>query len=118
MPNTVPDTNINLQEVNTRNDTARRIIAGFSSAVPTLSDIWQLIEVALNDVLVLSAEVIRLSAALRHTRLDRANLLAAVRATIAAQYDGEPDPFAYLQDELDARSPQSSQSSADSRRRA
>ncbi len=115
MPNPVTYTNINLQEVNTRNDTARRIIAGFSSVMPALADIWQVIEDALNDALVLSAEVIRLSTALRHARLDRANLLAAARATIAAHHDGEPDPLLYLRDELDARTPPSP---ADSRRRA
>ncbi len=35
--------------------------------------------------------------------MDRANLLAAMRATIAAHADGEPDPLYYLRDELNAR---------------
>jgi hypothetical protein len=34
-------------------------------------------------------------------RLDRANLLAAIRATLAADAEGEPDPLGYLRDELD-----------------
>ena len=40
-----------------------------------------------------------------NTRLDRANLLAAARATIAAHHDGEPDPLAYLRDELNVQPP-------------
>ena len=47
-------------------------------------------------------EVTRLSAELDRTRLDRANLRAAMRATLAAHADGEPDPMWYLRDELDA----------------
>ena len=34
--------------------------------------------------------------------MDRANLLAAMRATVAAQADGEPDPLWYLRDALNA----------------
>jgi hypothetical protein len=34
--------------------------------------------------------------------MDRANLLAAMRATLAAHADGDPDPLWYLRDELDA----------------
>jgi hypothetical protein len=100
MPNTVPNTNIDLQEVSTRNDQARHIVAGFASAMPWLADIWEYLESALNDVLVLAAEVSRLSAELRDTRLDRANLLAAMRATLVAQADGEPDSTWYLRDAL------------------
>jgi hypothetical protein len=44
--------------------------------------------------------VARLTAELAATRLDRANLLAAIRATLAASADGEADPLAYLRDEL------------------
>ena len=102
MPNTVPNTNIDLQEISTRNSSARHIVAGFTAAMPTLTDIWQYLDQALDDALALSAEVTRLAAELRHTRLDRANLLAAMRATLAAYADGEPDPLAYLRDELDA----------------
>ena len=92
MPNALPHANINLQEVSTRNEHARHIVAGFASAMPTLTDIWRYLEDALNDSLALSAEITRLSAELQRTRLDRANLLAAIRATLAAQADGEPDP--------------------------
>jgi hypothetical protein len=42
-------------------------------------------------------------AELDDTRLDRANLLAAARATIGAYLDGESDPLCYLRDELAVR---------------
>jgi hypothetical protein len=103
MPNTNPHINIDLEEVTTTNDSARHIVAGFATAAPTLAGIWQYLEDALNDVPALSAEIRRLSAELGNTRLDRANLLAAARATIAAHHDGEPDPLSYLRDELGAQ---------------
>jgi hypothetical protein len=102
MPNTPPYINIDLGEVATRNNTARHIVAGFSTATPTLDEIWQYLEDSLNDVPELSAEIARLSGELQNARLDRANLLAAARATVAAHHDGEPDPLSYLRDELDA----------------
>ena len=94
---------VDLQEAVTRNHAARRIVAGFSSALPTLAEIWQHLETALADTPALSAEITRLRAELRDTRLDRANLLAAARAVISAHLDGEPDPLSYIRDELDAR---------------
>jgi ABC-type transporter Mla subunit MlaD len=103
MPNTPPYINIDLQEVTTRNHAARHIVAGFSAAMPTLAEIRQYLTDALNDVPDLATELTRLSAELQDTRLDRANLLAAVRATIAAHHDGEPDPMSYLRDELNSR---------------
>jgi hypothetical protein len=103
MPDALPHVNINLQEVTTRNESARHIIAGFSTAMPVLADIWQYLDDALNDVPLLSAEISRLSAELQATRLDRANLLAAARATMAAHHDGEPEPLFYLRDELRAQ---------------
>jgi hypothetical protein len=114
MPNTSPYVKIDLEEVTTRNDNARHIVAGFATAMPTLADIWRYLEDAFNDVPVLAAEITRLSTELRDTRLDRANLLAAARATIAAYRESEPDPLSYLRDELNARTPLP----ADSRRRA
>jgi ABC-type transporter Mla subunit MlaD len=94
---------VDLQEAAARNHAARRIIAGFSAALPTLAEIWQQLETALADTPALAAEITWLRAELRDTRLDRANLLAAARAVISAHRDGEPDPLSYLRDELDAR---------------
>ena len=63
---------------------------------------WQELDDALTDTATLAAQLTRLSADLERTRLDRANLRAAMRATLAAHADGEPDPLWYLRDELNA----------------
>lgn len=98
-----PGPGTSLHVVFARNDHARRVIAGFASAMPAASEMWQQVDRALADVPALGAVIARLSAELADTRMDRANLLAAVRATVAAHADGEPDPLYYLRDELDAR---------------
>ena len=102
MPNP-PETAINLQGVTDRNETARSIITGFSNALPTLTHFWRQIDAALADTPALTAELTRLHADLTTVRLDRANLAAAARATLAAHHDGEPDPLSYLRDELEAQ---------------
>ncbi len=91
------------QRITTRNDIARDIIAGFASVTPALTGVFRLLDSALADTPALLAELRRARAELQAVRLDRANLLAAMRATAAAQADGEPDPLYYLRDELDAR---------------
>lgn len=58
---------------------------------------------SLADVPVLLAEVDRLSLLLARTRTDVANLLAAARATLAADRGGEADPLFYLRDEVAAQ---------------
>ena len=103
MANPHPYYRTDIEEIAARNQTARHMIAGFSAEMPVLADFWRHLDTALADNLTLSAEVTRLNAKLTATRLDRANLLAAMRATIAAQADGEPDSLSYLRDELDAR---------------
>ncbi len=103
MSNPHPDSEINLEEITVRNETAQRMIAGFSAAQPTLAEIWQQLEAALADTPALATEITRLRAELADTRLDHANLLAAARAVISAHLDGEPDPLSYLRDELHAR---------------
>jgi hypothetical protein len=95
---------INLQEVTTRTTTARHVVAGFSAALPALAELWDVVDSALADTAALAAEFRRLTAELRAVRLDCANLLAAGRAVLTAQHDGEPDPLFYLRDELSARS--------------
>jgi hypothetical protein len=102
MPDTDPHPDINLQEVAARNDSARHIVTGCAAATPTLAGMWRYVQDALDDTLALSMEITRLSAQIRRTRLDRANLRAAMRATLAAHADGEPDPMWYLRDALDA----------------
>jgi hypothetical protein len=61
---------------------------------------WRQIDDALSDTSALTAEIEHLRARLTTSRLDRANLAAAGRATITAYRNGESDPLAYLRDEL------------------
>ena len=98
-----PHYRTDLDEIAARNQTARHMIAGFSAEMPMLADFWRHLDTALADNLTLCAEITRLNAELAATRLDRANLAAAMRAAIAAHADGEPDPLYYLRDELAAR---------------
>jgi hypothetical protein len=90
-------------EITTRNDIAREIVAGFAAVTPARAGTWQYIDRALADVPAALAELGRVRTELEAVRLDRANLLAAMRATAGAHADGEPDPLYYLRDELDAR---------------
>jgi hypothetical protein len=98
-----PEPGYGLPAVYVRNDHARRVIAGAMSALPAASELWQQVDRALADVPALGAVIGRLSAELADTRMDRANLLAAMQAMIAAHADGEADPLYYLRDELSAR---------------
>ena len=98
-----PETGINLDVVYARSDHARRIIAACMAAMPAVAVMWEQVDHALADVPAMGAVIARLTAELAATRMDRANLLAAMRATIAAHADGDPDPLWYLRDELAAR---------------
>jgi outer membrane murein-binding lipoprotein Lpp len=102
MPNTNPSPDFDPQQISTRNTHARHIVAGCASALPTLAGMWRELDDALSDTATLAAQVTRLSAQLERTRLDAANLRGAMRATLAAYADGEPDPMWYLRDELNA----------------
>jgi hypothetical protein len=102
MPNARPYPSIDIPEVINRNSAALDIVAGFATADPTLSPAWQAIQTALTDARDLAAEVTRLSGDLAAARLGRANALAAMRAALGADSDGEPDPLSYLRDELHA----------------
>ena len=88
------------QRITTRNDIARDIIAGFASVTPALAGVFRLVDSALADVPAVLADLGRARAELEAVRLDRANLLAAIRATLAADAEGECDPLGYLRDEL------------------
>ncbi len=103
MTSTPPDHTIDLQAISTRNQNARHIIAGFSLALPTLTEIWHYLDIALTDAVLLTGEIIWQRAEIQEIRLDRAGLVAAIRATLSAHHDGESDPLWYLRDELQAR---------------
>ncbi len=97
-----------LQEVLDRNSTAQEVINTFARSTATLTDLWQHVTAALQDTPVLVVEIMRLRAEISRTRLGRSNLIAAMRATLHAEMDGEPDPLSYLHDELaDQAAPQS-----------
>jgi hypothetical protein len=98
-----PEPRINLDVAYARSDHARRIIAACMAAMPAVAVMWEQVDDALADVPAMGAVIARLTAELAATRMDRANLLAAMRATIAAHADGDPDPLWYLRDELAAR---------------
>lgn len=100
-------------EITTRNDIARDIITGFAAVTPTLAGVFRQIDTALADLPAVLAELGRARAELEAVRLDRANLLAAIRATLAADAEDEPDPLGYLRDELN-----SAAAPASTRRRA
>ena len=89
-------------EITIRNDIARDIIAAYSAVTPHMAGIWRLLDQALADLPAALAELRRTRAELEAVRLDRANLLAAIRATITADAEGEADPLGYLRDELDS----------------
>jgi hypothetical protein len=87
-------------EVTTRNDIARDLMAGFAAVTPNLAGAWRYVDRALADVPATLAELGRARAELEAVRLDRANLLAAIRACLAADADAEDDPLGYLRAEL------------------
>ena len=87
MPNT------DLQQINARNEQARHIVACCASAMPTLASMWRHLDAALADAATLAAHVGQLAAELDRARFERANLRAAMRATLTAYADGEPDPL-------------------------
>jgi hypothetical protein len=84
---TNPDTD--LQEVANRHDTATAVIDTLGRALDT--------------ILFLSAEITRLRRRLATSLNDFNNLLAAAKATLSANADGEEDPLFYLRDELTAQ---------------
>ncbi|MEV0660809.1 hypothetical protein ACIBI3_11415 [Actinomadura luteofluorescens] len=94
---------IDLQEAINRSCTARRIVANTwpDESLPAI--LRRNLDGALDAIPALAAEVARLSTELRDTRIHRANLAAAARATLNAHRDGERDPLSYLLDELHAQ---------------
>ena len=86
-PKHYPDAD--LQEVGSRHDSAASAMGKLARALDTIP--------------LLCAEIGRLRVRLARTLTDLHNLVAAARATLGADADGEPDPLYYLRDELDAQ---------------
>lgn len=103
MTNADQTINVDLQEAAARNLTARDVLAELSTAISPLNGVWRILDAALADTPALSAEIIRLATQILDRRRAYADLLAAARATLDADRDGEPDPLYYLRDELAAR---------------
>jgi hypothetical protein len=77
------------------------ILAGTVFAAAHICDECQVpVTILVIDIKRLIEEIGRLQSALVSERLTSANLRAAIRAALGAQSEGEPDPFAYLRDEL------------------
>jgi hypothetical protein len=91
---------VNLAEVTSRGGGARQVIAGAQIFMPSLAIGMRQVHDALSDIPILTVEITHPRGALTAARIDRANLAAAGRATIAAYRNGDPDPLAYLDDEL------------------
>jgi hypothetical protein len=86
-PKHYPDAD--LQEVASRHDSAASAMGKLARALDTIP--------------LPCAEIGRMRVRLAHTLADLYNLIAAARATLGADVDGEPDPLYYLRDELDAQ---------------
>ncbi|MFD9940047.1 hypothetical protein ACFWYW_12300 [Nonomuraea sp. NPDC059023] len=69
-------------------------------ATPAHAPVWEHLHTALADAHALAGELDELRAELASVRYERANLIAAAEATLAAHREGERDPLWYLRDEL------------------
>lgn len=103
MPNRHPYPHTDLQEAAHRNITAAQLVTALARHFPPLLPVWGRVIAALNDIETLIDEVTGLRAELAGIRHQRANLLAAIRATLAAHHEGDDDPLYYIRDELHAQ---------------
>ncbi|MFC9973208.1 hypothetical protein ACFVH6_20185 [Spirillospora sp. NPDC127200] len=103
MPDTPPGTKLDIQEVRARNLAAREILSALSDSMPSVADLWLRLNAALADTPALNSEILRLAGELAKARREHADLIAAARAALHAERDGEEDPLYYVRDELRAR---------------
>jgi hypothetical protein len=68
--------------------------------VHTCGQCRETIPFLIDNIARLAGEITRLHVMLAGERQATANLLAAIRAALGAESEGEADPFAYLRDEL------------------
>jgi hypothetical protein len=77
------------------------ILSGIAFAAMHICDQCEIpATILITDIKRLIDELRRLRSVLSDERLISANLRAAIRAALGADDDGEPDPLAYLRDEL------------------
>jgi hypothetical protein len=88
-PDTAHHSDADLQEATTHHDDALRVIRPITDALSIIPP--------------LCVEIRQLRRRLAATLNDWHDLIAAAKATLGAQADGEPDPFYYLRDELEAQ---------------
>lgn len=86
----------------------RRYRAILTTRIRSREDFHALVLASVLDVPFLVSEVETLWEQLVQVRRERADLLAAGRATLAAGRDGEPDPLYYLRDEISIQYPERS----------
>lgn len=98
-----PYPHTDLQEAASRNTTAAQLLAALTRDPLPLLPVWAYVIDALDDIETLIDEITGLRAELASIRYQRANLLAAIRATLAAHHDGDEDPLYYVRDELHAQ---------------
>lgn len=94
--NTIRHDPIDIQEVRARYANAARYRTRTRPRAKSQTAAWR----TAADVPRLCDEIERLRADLAVIRRNHADLIAAARATLGAAADGEPQPLAYLRDEL------------------
>ena len=90
---------INIPGVQYRNRAAREVIAAHAPKNSRLIDI----NAALDDTISLLIALRTTIQELPTTRQQRANLAAAILATLNADRDGDADPLYYIRDEMRAQ---------------
>ncbi|MFI6902015.1 hypothetical protein ACIBKY_12180 [Nonomuraea sp. NPDC050394] len=98
-----PYPDADLQEVLSRNHTAAHLLTALARATPAHAPIWDHIHLALVDERDILAELASVRAERAADRRRRADLIAAMRATLAAHAEGEHDPLFYIRDEVQAQ---------------
>ena len=95
---------VNLQEALTSHANAIRLInVHLITRALLRAHTRAAITTALATIPAFCQETKHLRALLHIAKLDHANLVAAVCATVTADHEGEPDPLWYVRDELAAR---------------
>jgi len=98
-----PCKTVDLDDVAVRAHNAGHVLTGICLAMPALDGLCRHVRDSFADGPPMAAEIGCLRRDLARTRLCRANLAAAGRATVTAERQGEADRLSYLRDELAAQ---------------